>query len=141
MRKLLGRAGTLRATLVATVALAGVFVGPVFSGDTNEVKATADEAERAQRIALAKQFLVPESRLEQLRHQSMSWDDIFRALAIAQHVARTSTTPTTTTDEALTKVLDQRAQNLGWAKIALNFGFKFGPVIRAARKEAKDAPH
>jgi hypothetical protein len=99
-----------------------------------EEKPLSPEAEREQRMALSGQFLVPESRIEQLRHRPMGWGEIFNALAIAQRVSRDSTTPLST-DEALTRVLELRSQNLGWGKIALHFGFKLGPVVSAARKQ------
>ena len=108
------------------------------AADSSQDKSKSEEAERDQRVALSKYFQVPESHLEQIRSKPMSWDEIFKALAVAQQISRNAQTPLTT-DEALNKVLDLRSQNLSWGKIAVQFGFKFSYAVQVARKEMKDA--
>jgi len=83
---------------------------------------------------LSKQFNVPEARITDLRNnRRMGLGEITISLAMAQQLSVTSKEPLTT-DQALTRVLDLRAQDMGWGKIAHQLGFKLGPVVSRAHQ-------
>ncbi len=94
--------------------------------------------------ALAKQFSVPESTVQDLRNKGQGWGEITIGLATAQELAKTDPKTYPTLADALTKVESMRASGEGWGKIAKDLGFKLGPVVSAAhhaRHETHETLH
>src|SRR5438046_1883986 len=83
----------LRAFVFTSVLFTSVVFSNAIAADSSEDNAKSEQKEREQRVSLAKHFLVPDSHIEQLRSKSMSWDDIFKALAVAQKISRTAPIP------------------------------------------------
>ncbi len=88
-------------------------------------------AERAQ--ALAKQYNVETSVVEDLRGKGRGWGEINTELAMAQHLSKTEAAAYPTLNDALTQIESQRTAGKGWGAISKDLGFKLGPVVSASR--------
>ncbi|MBI3317798.1 MAG: hypothetical protein HYZ90_01440 [Candidatus Omnitrophica bacterium] len=99
-----------------------------------EIDQETEPAAKQERIdALAKQFGVPASTVEDLRNKGQGWGEVTLQLSMAQHLAKTDPKTYPTLEEALTKVGTLRGEGKGWGKISKELGFKLGPVISAAK--------
>lgn len=83
--------------------------------------------------ALAKQFNVAPSVVQDLRARKQGWGETTIELAMAQRLAQTDPKAYPTLMDALTKIETLRAEKTGWGKIAKDLGFKLGPVVSAAQ--------
>ena len=83
--------------------------------------------------ALAKQFQVPDSTVQDLRAKGQGWGEITIGLSTAQQLAKSDPKTYPTLADALTKVESLRSSGEGWGKIAKDLGFKLGPVISQAQ--------
>lgn len=119
--------------------------GPVFAqSDADEARMQAmqreaeeDAAKRGQKAQaelLARQFQLPVGEVEKLRSTGQGWGEITIRLALADQLAKTSTTePKLTFAEALERVGALRSDGKGWGQIAKELGFKLGPVVSDIR--------
>lgn len=94
---------------------------------------TTAPGQTAQVEALAKQFNVEPSVVQDLRAKKQGWGETTIELAMAQRLAQTDPTAYPTFMDALSKIETLRAEKTGWGKIAKDLGFKLGPVVSAAQ--------
>ena len=83
--------------------------------------------------ALAKQYKVAPSVVQDLRARKQGWGETSIELAMAQHLNQTDPKTYPTMTDALNKIETLRADKMGWGKIAKELGFKLGPVVSAAQ--------
>ena len=83
--------------------------------------------------ALAKQFDVPASSVEELRNKGQGWGEVTIELSMAQHLSKTDPGTYPKLSDALTKIESLRSEGKGWGNISKELGFKLGPVISEAR--------
>lgn len=87
----------------------------------------------AQIQALAKQFNVAPSVVQDLRAKKQGWGETAIELAMAQRLAQTDPNTYPTLMDALARIETLRADHTGWGRIANDLGFKLGPVVSAAQ--------
>jgi hypothetical protein len=96
--------------------------------------------DRARAEALARQFTVSVSTVEEMRDKKQGWGSITIQLAMAAHLVKQDPTTYPTMADALKKVETLRAEGRGWENIAKELGFKLGPVVsdvQQARRELR----
>lgn len=96
--------------------------------------------DRARAEALARQFTVSVSTVEEMRDKKQGWGSITIQLAMAAHLVKLDPTTYPTMADALKKVETLRAEGRGWGNIAKELGFKLGPVVsdvQQARRELR----
>jgi len=110
--------------------------------DIDKDTAAAKAETRVQ--ALAKQYKVDPSVVQDLRTKKQGWGETTIELSMAQHLTQSNPKDYPTMTDALNKISAMRADKMGWGKIANDLGFKLGPVVSNAmhvrnemRKEAR----
>lgn len=96
-----------------------------------------DAAGRAQKThaeAMAKQFRVEPSVVENLRTSKQGWGEIAIQLELAQELVKTNPKTYPAMTEALQKVGNLRTQKMGWGAIAKELGFALGPVVSEVQR-------
>jgi hypothetical protein len=106
----------------------------------------AGRTQKAHAEALAKQFKVEPSVVENLRTSKQGWGEIAIRLGLAQELMKTDSKTYPTMAEAVQKIGDLRTQKMGWGAIAKDLGLTLGPVVievqrvrQEMRAEAKKA--
>jgi len=94
----------------------------------------AGRMQKAHGEALAKQFKVEPSVVENLRASKQGWGEIVIRLGVAQELTKTDPKTYPTLTEALQKVGDLRAQKMGWGAIAKELGLALGPVVSEVQR-------
>lgn len=79
--------------------------------------------------ALARQFQVPTSVVEDLRNKKQGWGEISIQLAMAQHLSSTNQTTYPALTDALKQIETLRSEGKGYGNIAKELGLKLGPVV------------
>src|SRR6266496_674054 len=91
--------------------------------------ATSSGSQQARAEALAKQFQVPPSTVEELRNKRKRWGEVTIELAMAQQLNKMDPKSYPTLADALKRIDTLRAEHKGWGEIAKEQGFKLGPVV------------
>ena len=94
----------------------------------------AGRSEKAQAEALARQFKVEPSAVENLRNSKQGWGEIGIRLGLAQGLTKADPKTYPTIAKALQKVGDLRTQKMGWDAIANELGLALGPVISEVQR-------
>lgn len=107
--------------------------------DTEDARTT--DATRVD--TLSKQFDVSPDTVQGLRNKEQGWGEITTELAMSRKLSKMDPKLYPTMNDALAKIEAQRADHMGWGKIAKVDGFKLGPVVREAhnaRRELHETP-
>jgi hypothetical protein len=96
--------------------------------ETLTAKPDADKA-----TALADQFKVEKTTVEDLRAKGRGWGETGIELSMAQKLMESDPKTYPTMTEALAKLETMRADGSGWGKIAKDLGMKLGPIVSEAR--------
>lgn len=89
----------------------------------------AGRIQKAHGKALAKQFKVDPSVVETLRASKQGWGEIAIRLAMAQDLTKTDSKTYPTLAEAMQRIGDLRAREMGWGAIGKELGLALGPVV------------
>ena len=95
-------------------------------------KDTASSKAEARVQALAAQYKVDPSVVQDLRARKQGWGETAIELSMAQHLTQSNPKDYPTMTDALNKISAMRADKMGWGKIANDLGFKLGPVVSDA---------
>ena len=98
----------------------------------------AGRAQNAHAAALAKQFKVEPSVVENLQASKQGWGEIAIRLGVAQELTKTDPKTYPTMVEAVRKVRDLRTQNMAWGAIAKDLGLSLGPVVSEVQRVRQD---
>ena len=89
---------------------------------------------KAHADALARQFKVEPSVVENLRTSKQGWGEIAIRLGLAQELAKTDPKNYPTMAEAIQKIGDLRTKKMGWGAIAKELGLTLGPVVNEVQR-------
>ncbi len=127
--------------LILMLLLVGLMIpASAWADDEKELKATEQEIaatsgdQQAKVDALAKQYNVEPTVVQQMRDKRQGWGEISIQLAMARQLAAKDPATYPTFQDALDKVQDSRASGTGYGRMAKDLGFKLGPVISDARR-------
>jgi hypothetical protein len=96
-------------------------------------KETPGKGQSARADALAKQFRLSPTEIQDLRAKKQGWGEVTTQLAMAQHLSQSDPKTYPTLQSALAKIESLRAEHMGYGKIAKELGFKLGPVVSDAK--------
>ena len=88
--------------------------------------------------ALAKQFKVEPTIVENLRASKEGWGEIAIRLAMAQELMKTDSKNFPTVVKAIRKIGDLRAQKMGWGMVGKELGLALGPVVSEVQRARQE---
>lgn len=145
-RRVIGRSGP--AFVIGLLLIPGVVVAQSQTPEEAQLQAEqqaidneaapAKDAARAE--ALASQFQVPASAVQDLRGQQQGWGEITIRLAMAQELSKTDPATYPTMADALSHVDALRSDGKGWGQMAHELGFQLGPVMREVKRVRPEIP-
>lgn len=74
-------------------------------------------------------------QVDLMRAEGYGWGNIKLATELAEKIAAQSQETPLTFDEALTKIMDDRSQDIGFGEIAAKYGLKIGELTRVSKQE------